>query len=86
MTMKTLTITAVVLLLLTVLGRAQDTQQVFKNSNGQTVGRAVTNNVGTQFYDASGRNTGRSTTNNAGTTFYNSSGQMTGRTSSSGRK
>ena len=52
--------------------------QTFKNSNGQIIGRSVTNNAGTQFYDASGRNTGRSTTNNAGTTFYDASGRQTG--------
>jgi hypothetical protein len=59
--------------------------QTIKNANGQIVGRAVTNNVGTQFYNASGQNTGRSVTNNAGTTFYNASGQTVGRTSG-GRK
>jgi hypothetical protein len=52
--------------------------QTFKNANGQIVGRSVTNNIGTQYYDASGRNTGRSTTNNTGTTYYNHLGQRTG--------
>lgn len=58
--------------------------QTFRDANGRETGRAVTNNVGTQFYNAQGQNTGRAVTNNAGTTFYNSSGRMTGR--SSGRK
>jgi hypothetical protein len=58
--------------------------QTFRDANGRETGRAVTNNVGTQFYNAQGQNTGRAVTNNAGTTFYNSSGQITGR--SSGRK
>jgi len=50
-----------------------------RDANGRETGRAVTNNVGTQFYDASGRNVGRSVTNNAGTTYYNNLGQQTGR-------
>lgn len=79
--MKTLT---ALLLLASCVAAHADSQQTIKNANGQVIGRAVTNNVGTQFYNANGQNTGRSTTNSTGTTFYNSSGQMTGR--SSGRK
>jgi hypothetical protein len=54
-------------------------QSTFRNSNGQVTGRAVTNSMGTQYYDASGRNTGRSTTNSTGvTTIYNERGQVQG--------
>lgn len=81
--MKT-TVMATVLLLLPVSVQAQDTQ-TFRNANGQVTGRAITNNVGTQFYNAQGQNTGRATTNSTGTTFYNAQGQVTGRTSG-GRK
>jgi len=57
------------------------TQETFRNSNGQIVGRAVTNNAGTTFYNPQGQQTGRAVTNNAGTTFYNAVGQQTGRAS-----
>jgi len=57
------------------------TQETFRNSNGQIIGRSVTNNMGTTFYNPQGQQTGRAVTNNTGTTFYNSLGQQTGRSS-----
>jgi hypothetical protein len=54
-------------------------RETFKDANGRTLGRSVTDRHGnTTFYDALGRNTGRSTTNNSGTTFYDSMGRRTG--------
>jgi hypothetical protein len=67
----------IILLLSSTVASAQS--YTWRNASGQETGRAVTNNVGTQFYDASGRNTGRSVTNNAGTTFYDNMGRQTGR-------
>ena len=69
------------LALLTGHDAVAQTQETFRNSNGQIVGRAVTNNAGTVYYNPAGQQTGRSTTNNAGTTFYNAAGQQTGRSS-----
>ena len=71
--------TIIALVLLCSTAQAGTYRETFRDANGRETGRAVTNNVGTQFYDASGRNVGRSTTNNAGTTYYNNLGQQTGR-------
>ena len=53
--------------------------QTFKNSNGQIVGRSVTNNMGTVYRNSLGQNTGRSSTQNGTTTFYDASGRQVGR-------
>jgi len=69
-------ITLILGLLQTVAG-AQS--QTFKNSNGQIVGRSVTNNMGTVYRNSLGQNTGRSSTQNGTTTFYDASGRQVGR-------
>jgi hypothetical protein len=54
-------------------------RQIFKSANGQIVGRSITNNMGTTYYNAACRNTGRSTTNNTGTiTFFDNMGRRIG--------
>ena len=61
---------------------AQTTQHTFRDANGRTMGRSVTDTRGnTTFYNERGQNTGRSSTQNGTTTIYNERGQQTGRIS-----
>ena len=52
-------------------------QQTFRDANGRTLGRSVTDSRGnTTYYDLMGRNTGRSATDISGnTTFYDEMGR-----------
>jgi YD repeat-containing protein len=54
-------------------------QQTFRDANGRTLGRSVTDSRGnTVFYDAMGRTTGRSVTNGGTTTTHDQMGRQTG--------
>ena len=50
--------TIIALVLLCSTAQAGTYRETFRDANGRETGRAVTNNVGTQFYDASGRKAG----------------------------
>ena len=71
----------VALLALLASDAAMAQQQTFKDANGRTLGRSVTDSRGnTTFYDSAGRNTGRAVTDSRGnTTFYDAMGRNTGR-------
>ena len=71
------------LLVLTLLASdaalAQQQRQTFKDANGRTLGRSVTDSRGQHHVlRLLGHNTGRSTTNGNATTTYNSFGRRTG--------
>jgi hypothetical protein len=64
---------------------AQQQRQTFKDANGRTLGRLVTDSCSTTFYDSFGRNTGRAVTDSRGnTSFYDSMGRNTGRPTTNG--
>jgi hypothetical protein len=65
------------------LAHAQTTQHTFRDANGRSMGRSVTDTRGnTNFYNDRGQTTGRSSTDSRGnTTIYNERGQQTGRIS-----
>jgi hypothetical protein len=64
---------------------AQQQRQTFKDANGRTLGRLVTDSCSTRFYDSFGRNTGRAVTDSRGnTSFYDSMGRNTGRPTTNG--
>ena len=75
------TMIAIVLaLLLPTAALAQQQRETFRNANGQTIGRSVTDTKGNStFYNALGQQTGRSVTGSNGTvTFFDASGRQTG--------
>ena len=80
-------VTAIGLVLLPTAALAQQTRETFKDANGRTLGRSVTDSRGnTTFYDSMGRNAGRSSNNGASTTtFYDASGRRVGTTRQTGR-
>ena len=72
-------IVALLALLASDAALAQQQRQTFKDANGRTLGRSVTDSRGnTTFYDSMGRNTGRSTANGNTTTTYDNFGCRTG--------
>ena len=72
-------IVALLALLASTAAMAEPQRQTFKDANGRTLGRSLTDSRGnTTFYDSFGRNTGRSTTNGNTTTIYDSFGRRTG--------
>ena len=71
-------ITSIAVIFFALICFTAQAQETYRNSNGQIVGRSVTNNAGTTFYNSMGQQTGRAVTNNVGTTFYNAKGQQTG--------
>ena len=69
-------IVALLALLASDAALAQQQRQTFKDANGRTLCRSVTDSRGnTTFYDSFGRNTGRSTTSGNKTTTYDSFGR-----------
>ena len=78
-------IVALIALLASDAAMAEPQRQTFKDANGRTLGRSVTDTKGnTTFYNSMGRNTGRSVTNGNTTTVYDNFGRRTG--SIQGRK
>ena len=79
-------IVALLALLASDAAMAQQQHQTFKDANGRTLGRSVSDTRGnTTVYDAMGRNTGRSVTDSRGnTTFYDSMGRNSGRSVTNG--
>ena len=79
-------IVALILLLASTAAMAEPQRQTFKDANGRTLGRSVTDSRGnTTYYDSMGRTTGRSVTDTRGNmTFYDSFGRNTGRSTTNG--
>ena len=79
-------IVALILLLASTAAMAEPQRQTFKDADGRTLGRSVTDNRGnTTFYDSMGRTSGRSVTDTKGnTTFYDSFGRNAGRSTTNG--
>jgi uncharacterized protein RhaS with RHS repeats len=72
-------IVALLALLASDAAMAQQQHQTFKDANGRTLGRSVTDTRGnTTFYDPMGRQTGRAAVNGNTTTIYDPMGRQTG--------